>query len=74
MHCGHLSQEDGRRHSTDTDREKARRSMLDQLLKVLIMQKWAEARSIPLHLLLVDVKACFDRMKLDDVVYDVIEG
>ena len=48
--------------------------MLDQLLKVLIMQKWAEARSIPLPLLLVDVKACFDRMKLDDVVYDVIEG
>ena len=51
-----------------------KRSTRDQLLKVVIMQKWAEARSTPLPLLMVDVQACFDKMRLDDVVHDVIEA
>ena len=50
------------------------RSTREQLLKVLLLQKTHESKSKPLPVLLVDVKACFDQMVLDDVVYDTIEA
>ena len=50
------------------------RSTRDQLLKVIVMQKYHESKGKPLPVLLVDVQACFDRMRLDDVIYDTIEA
>ena len=50
------------------------RSTRDQLLKVIVMQKFQESGGKPLPILLVDVKSCFDRMVLEDVVYDTIEA
>ena len=50
------------------------RSTRDQLLKVIVMQKYSESKSKPLPILLVDVRACFDRMVLSDVVYDTIQS
>ena len=50
------------------------RSTRDQLLKVLVMQKYHECKSKPLPVILVDVQACFDKMRLDDVVYDTIQA
>lgn len=50
------------------------RSTRDQLLKVIVMQKYFECKSKPLPIVLVDVQACFDRMVLDDVVYDTIQA
>ena len=50
------------------------RSTRDQLMKVIVMQKYFECRSRPLPILLVDVQACFDKMVLDDVIYDTIES
>ena len=50
------------------------RSTRDQMLKVIVMQKYHECRSKPLPILLVDVQACFDKMVLDDVIYDTIEA
>ena len=50
------------------------RSTRDQMLKVIILQKFFESRSRPLPILLVDVRACFDKMVLDDVIFDTIES
>ena len=50
------------------------RSTRDQLLKVIILQKHQESKGKPQPILLVDVRACFDRMVLDDVIYDTIEA
>ena len=50
------------------------RSTRDQLLKVIILQKHHESQGKPLPVLLVDVQACFDKMRLDDVIYDTIEA
>ena len=50
------------------------RSTRDQMLKVIVMQKYHECKSRPLPILLVDVQACFDKMVLDDVIYDTIEA
>ena len=50
------------------------RSTRDQLLKVLVMQKYFESKSKPLPVVLVDVQACFDKMVLDDVIYDTIKA
>ena len=43
-------------------------------MKVIVMQKYFECRSRPLPILLVDVQACFDKMVLDDVIYDTIQS
>ncbi len=50
------------------------RSTRDQILKVIVLQKFHEKKGKPLPVLLVDVQACFDRMVLDDVIYDTIEA
>ena len=50
------------------------RSTRDQMLKVILMQKYHENKGKPLPILLVDVKSCFDKMILDDVVFDTIEA
>ena len=50
------------------------RSTRDQLLKVIIMQKHYESQGKPLPVLLVDVQSCFDKMRLDDVIYDSLEA
>ena len=48
------------------------RSTRDQLVKLVIMQKFFEKSKKPLPLLFVDVAACFDKIQLSDVVYDTI--
>ena len=48
------------------------RSTRDQLVKLVIMQKYFEKSKKPLPLLFVDVAACFDKIQLSDVVYDTI--
>ena len=50
------------------------RSTRDQMLKIIIMQKYYECRSKPLPIVLVDVQACFDKMVLDDVIFDTIQA
>ena len=40
----------------------------------MILQKFHESKGKPLPILLVDVQACFDKMVLDDVVFDTIEA
>ena len=50
------------------------RSTRDQMLKVLILQKFHESKSKPLPVLLVDVKACFDKIPLQVVIHDTLEA
>ena len=50
------------------------RSTRDQMLKLVILQKFYESQSRPLPILLVDVKACFDKIRLEDVVHDTLQA
>ena len=50
------------------------RSTRDQLMKVIVMQKYFECKSKPLPILLVDVQSCFDKMVLSDVIFDTLES
>ena len=50
------------------------RSTRDQMLKLVILQKFYESQSRPLPILLVDVKACFDKIRLEDVVFDTLQA
>ena len=50
------------------------RSTRDQMLKLVILQKYYESQSRPLPILLVDVRACFDKIRLSDVVFDTLEA
>ena len=50
------------------------RSTHDQLLKLVIIQKYFEKSGKPLPLLFVDVASCFDRIQLSDVIYDSIQA
>ena len=50
------------------------RSTRDQMLKLIILQKFYESQSRPLPILLVDVKACFDKIRLEDVIFDTLQS
>ena len=50
------------------------RSTRDQMLKLLILQKFHESKGKPLPILLVDVRACFDKIRLSDVIFDTLEA
>ena len=50
------------------------RSTRDQLVKLVIMQKFFEKSKKPLPMLFVDVASCFDKIQLNDVVFDTIEA
>ena len=48
------------------------RSTRDQLIKLVVMQKYYEKSQLPLPLLFVDVASCFDKIQLSDVIFDAI--
>ena len=50
------------------------RSTRDQMMKVLVLQKFHESKSKPLPILLVDVRACFDKIPLQTVIFDTLEA
>ena len=50
------------------------RSTRDHLLKLNLMMRTYQKQGRPLPLLAVDVRACFDRVKLSDLIFDVIEA
>ena len=50
------------------------RSTRDQLIKLVVMQKYYEKSQLPLPLLFVDVASCFDKIQLSDVIFDAIEA
>ena len=50
------------------------RSTRDQLIKLVVLQKYFEKTQTPLPILFVDVAACFDRIRLNDVVSDALKA